>query len=71
MELHRNLRHKHVVGFHSYFEDDENVYIVLEVCSRKVNLSQPCVESLSSVSHGGGSGAVSVWGGGSWFCGTG
>ncbi len=38
VELHRNLRHKHVVCFHSYFEDDENVYIVLEVCSRKVLL---------------------------------
>ena len=37
VELHRNLKHKHVVGFHSYFEDDDNVYIVLEVCSRKVS----------------------------------
>ena len=36
VELHRDLKHKHVVEFHSYFEDDENVYIVLENCSRKV-----------------------------------
>lgn len=36
VELHRDLKHKHVVEFHSYFEDDENVYIVLENCPRKV-----------------------------------
>jgi serine/threonine protein kinase len=35
VELHRNLKHKHVVGFHSYFEDEDNVYIVLENCSKK------------------------------------
>ena len=36
VELHRNLKNPHVVGFHSYFEDEDNVYIVLENCSRKV-----------------------------------
>lgn len=35
VDLHKNLKHKHVVEFHSYFEDDENVYIVLENCPRK------------------------------------
>ncbi|KAJ8305645.1 hypothetical protein KUTeg_016190 [Tegillarca granosa] len=35
VELQKTLHHKHVVEFHSYFEDDENVYIVLENCSRK------------------------------------
>ncbi|XP_029641023.1 serine/threonine-protein kinase PLK1 [Octopus sinensis] len=35
IELHRNLKHKHVVEFHSYFEDSDNVYIILENCSRK------------------------------------
>ncbi|CAH1775220.1 unnamed protein product [Owenia fusiformis] len=35
IELHRTLDHKHVVGFHSFFEDDENVYIILEKCSKK------------------------------------
>lgn len=35
VELHKNLKHKHVVEFHSYFEDNENVYIVLENCPRK------------------------------------
>ncbi|KAL4237040.1 Serine/threonine-protein kinase plk2 [Mactra antiquata] len=35
VELQRNLKHTNVVEFHSFFEDDENVYIVLENCSRK------------------------------------
>ncbi|PIK59745.1 polo-like kinase [Apostichopus japonicus] len=33
--IHRNLKHKHVVGFHSFFEDDNNVYVVLELCRRR------------------------------------
>ncbi|XP_064477278.1 serine/threonine-protein kinase PLK1-like [Ornithodoros turicata] len=32
--IHKSLRHKHIVGFHSFFEDDKNVYIVLELCNR-------------------------------------
>lgn len=35
VELHRDLKHRHVVGFHSYFEDNDNVYIILENCPRK------------------------------------
>jgi len=35
VELHRPLKNSSVVQFHSYFEDDENVYFVLEICSRK------------------------------------
>ncbi|XP_046372425.2 serine/threonine-protein kinase PLK1-like isoform X2 [Haliotis rufescens] len=35
VELQKDLKHKHVVEFHSYFEDNENVYIILENCSRK------------------------------------
>ena len=36
VELQRDLKHRNVVEFHSYFEDDNNVYIILENCSRKV-----------------------------------
>ena len=36
VELHRGLRHPNVVYFHSFFEDDTSVYMVLEFCSRKV-----------------------------------
>ena len=36
IELHKNLSHTNVVAFHSFFEDDDYVYIILEVCTRKV-----------------------------------
>ena len=36
IELHKSLRQRHVVGFHGHFEDDQFVYILLELCSRKV-----------------------------------
>lgn len=32
IRIHRELRHRHVVKFESCFEDQENVYIVLELC---------------------------------------
>ncbi|XP_023228649.1 serine/threonine-protein kinase PLK2-like [Centruroides sculpturatus] len=35
IDLHRKLLHKNVVQFHHFFEDKENVYIILEYCSRK------------------------------------
>lgn len=33
--IHRTLKHANIVGFHSYFEDDNFVYIVLELCEKK------------------------------------
>ncbi|XP_033112902.1 serine/threonine-protein kinase PLK1-like [Anneissia japonica] len=33
--IHRSLNHRHVVGFHGFFEDDNNVYILLEICRRR------------------------------------
>ena len=39
VELHRSLRHPHVVEFHSFFEDDHFIYFILEYCCRKVCLS--------------------------------
>ncbi|XP_063372982.1 serine/threonine-protein kinase polo [Cydia amplana] len=35
ISIHRSLSHKHVVGFHSFFEDVSNIYIVLELCKRR------------------------------------
>uniref|UniRef100_A0A672J0V0 Serine/threonine-protein kinase PLK n=1 Tax=Salarias fasciatus TaxID=181472 RepID=A0A672J0V0_SALFA len=35
IELHKTLSHKHVVKFSHHFEDQENIYIFLELCSRK------------------------------------
>lgn len=36
IELHSQLHHRNVVGFHQHFTDQENIYLVLEYCSRKV-----------------------------------
>lgn len=38
IELHRMLNHRHVVQFYHYFEDRENIYILLEYCSRRVSI---------------------------------
>ncbi|XP_007531041.1 serine/threonine-protein kinase PLK3 isoform X2 [Erinaceus europaeus] len=35
IELHRNLQHRHIVRFSHHFEDADNIYIFLELCSRK------------------------------------
>lgn len=32
IKIHRSLHHQHVVGFEHFFEDSENVYILLEIC---------------------------------------
>jgi serine/threonine protein kinase len=36
IQIHKTLKHDFIVGFHSFFEDDMNVYIVLELCGKKV-----------------------------------
>ncbi|XP_075292552.1 serine/threonine-protein kinase PLK1 [Opisthocomus hoazin] len=33
--IHRSLAHRHVVGFHGFFEDADFVYVVLELCRRR------------------------------------
>lgn len=35
IQIHRTLKHANIVGFHTYFEDEKNVYIILELCSRR------------------------------------
>jgi len=35
INIHRDLHHQHVVGFQSFFEDSNFVYIVLELCKRR------------------------------------
>eukprot|EP00051_Salpingoeca_urceolata_P002091 m.329 g.329 ORF g.329 m.329 type:complete len:619 (+) comp118_c0_seq1:411-2267(+) len=35
IKIHKSLNHPHVVGFHRFFEDESNVYILLELCSNK------------------------------------
>ena len=33
IKIHRSLHHTNIVGFEHFFEDAENVYIILELCS--------------------------------------
>ncbi|XP_061456190.1 serine/threonine-protein kinase PLK1 [Rhineura floridana] len=33
--IHRSLQHRHVVGFHGFFEDSSFVFVVLELCRRR------------------------------------
>ncbi|XP_041973714.1 serine/threonine-protein kinase polo [Aricia agestis] len=35
ISIHRSLQHAHVVGFHGFFEDSLNIYIILELCKRR------------------------------------
>jgi len=32
IKIHKSMKHENVVDFISYFEDSENVYIILELC---------------------------------------
>jgi len=32
IKIHRSLHNENIVGFHHFFEDEENVYILLEFC---------------------------------------
>uniref|UniRef100_A0A1B0DP63 polo kinase n=1 Tax=Phlebotomus papatasi TaxID=29031 RepID=A0A1B0DP63_PHLPP len=36
ISIHRSLCHKNVVQFHSFFDDKINIYIVLELCQRRI-----------------------------------
>ncbi|CAL1547050.1 unnamed protein product [Lymnaea stagnalis] len=35
ISIHRSISHRHIVTFRSFFEDSENVYILLELCRRR------------------------------------
>jgi hypothetical protein len=35
--IHRAVHQQHIVEFYSFFEDDQNVYIILELCRRRVS----------------------------------
>ena len=35
IKIHRSLHHPHIVGFEHFFEDPENVYILLELCNNQ------------------------------------
>lgn len=35
INIHRSVNHKQIVGFHGFFEDDDFVYVVLELCHKR------------------------------------
>lgn len=35
IQIHSSLSHQYIVSLHSYFEDEENVYIILELCRKR------------------------------------
>lgn len=35
IDIHRSIRHDHIVRFYSYFEDVNFIYIILELCNKK------------------------------------
>jgi polo-like kinase 1 len=35
IRIHRKSEHKHIVKFEHVFEDDDNVYILLELCKKQ------------------------------------
>ena len=32
IKIHRSVKHESIVGFEHFFEDQDNVYILLELC---------------------------------------
>lgn len=37
IQIHQSLRHTNIVGFHGFFDDQYNIYIVLELCRKRVS----------------------------------
>ncbi|XP_012264966.1 serine/threonine-protein kinase polo [Athalia rosae] len=35
IRIHKSLSHRHIVGFHGFFEDSQNIYIILELCRKR------------------------------------
>ena len=35
IKIHKALHHQNIVGFEHYFEDSENVYLLLEICNNQ------------------------------------
>lgn len=44
--IHKSLDHVNIVGIHGFFEDNDFVFVVLEICRRRVSLNRESVSSL-------------------------
>jgi len=40
IKIHRTLKHINVVRFERFFEDSDNAYLLLELCTNNVRFSQ-------------------------------
>lgn len=56
ISIHRSLAHQHIVGFHGFFEDDDFVFVVLELCRRRVSVAVGGLEL-----HGGRGLSARTW----------
>lgn len=36
--IHQTLNHRHIVGFHGFFDDSHHIYIILELCRKRVSI---------------------------------
>jgi len=43
IKIHKSLHHPNIVDFEECFEDEENVYMVLELCEGGVGIMSPDV----------------------------
>lgn len=60
ISIHRSLAHQHVVGFHGFFEDNDFVFVVLELCRRRVSVAAGGLELPGD--RGWGARTRSCWG---------
>lgn len=37
INIHRMLKHDHIVRFHSYVEDKHNIYLILDLCENRAS----------------------------------
>lgn len=37
IKIHQSLKHKNIVGFHYFFDDPINIYILLDLCKNRVS----------------------------------
>ena len=47
INIQRSLNSRHIVGFYGYFEDNDNIYILLELCRRRVSWNESFFNSKS------------------------
>lgn len=50
--IHKDMKHKHIVKFEHFFEDHDNVYILLELCSNNVPLPDLDSELIAQKAQG-------------------